>query len=385
MNKEYSLLATLLILVLLSGCQYHGHSFINENPVIKPTDDISKNPLLLETMLVATKCCACNVAEVSAISAFDRENISILVNDNYIYRISQTLNGQKLGVLSSDQNERILHVIVASTQEIIVELRDNIIEFSWSVSGDEIFYLRQDETLYRYNLTNAKATPLLQGVSNISISPDGKWLGVSIREQRKNSPYFGYFTFRVFNLKNGDLLMTSDHTDFGRIGSNKSIWSPESNQIVVLFGPLTTQASKVVIYEVQPQKLEIIKSIIAQETYQQDFGTDLRSVEFADMAWSPNKEDLLIIRSTSDAQPGGEVLRFNTNTWNYSHLPFGENVTNLSWSPDGNWLAYTKASQSSDSCKNRLKGEILLANIHNLEAQTLITDTLYTVAPVWQH
>jgi Tol biopolymer transport system component len=160
--------------------------------------------------------------------------------------------------------------------------------------------------------------------------------------------------------------------------------------VAVLFGPQgsqISQSSKIVVYSVQGEYLHTQATVLARDTYQRDFGQDLPSVEFSGPTWSPDGEELLVIRSTTDANPGGEALLFDAALSGYERLPFGDHVTRVAWRKDGRWLAYVVSDEGQNtpiSCPDQLGGEIWLANMETLDTQLLVTDTLYIEQPAWR-
>lgn len=292
-------------------------------------------------------------------------------------------DGQMLGVLSYGVNAQTLRVVDLSTPATHTELGGFVSQFVWSADGTSLFYLEREGGLYQYNLTTDESEKIIDGVSGFSVSPNGQWLGLSIRDPTQS----GAFTFRVLDLSDNHLLTTVDQNDMGQLGSNRSVWSLATDEVAVLFGPTATQLSKVAIYTVQEDHLYVKAIVVARDTYRHDFGQDLISVEFSNLAWSPDGQRLLVIRSTTDTQPGGEGLLFDATLSDYQRLPFGENITNVTWKKDGRWLAYVMPSNgknNSGCCSDRFRGEIWLANMETLKTQVLVTSTLTIYQPSWR-
>ena len=217
------------------------------------------------------------------------------------------------------------------------------------------------------------------------MSPNGQWLGLS----KRDPTFFNYFVFRVLDLDKDRLLEAipdDSWNDGGCLGANHSVWSPIANEVAVICGLSASQKSKVIVYNVLENHLQVKSVAVARETYQRDYGEDLISVEFYDLAWSPDGQKLLVIRSKTDADTGGEVLLFDSALSDYQRLPFPGDTTRLVWTKD-KWLVYVTGSNeetSSGSCAGPLRGEIWLADMETLESQLLITDTLFIEQPAWR-
>jgi WD40 repeat protein len=327
-----------------------------------------------------SRCCRCENADVQLLTLQNGELTPISADLRDDRELSWSPDGQRLGILSYETDKRTLRIVDVSTLEVQWETNEPFFQFAWSADGTGIFYLDREEGLHLYDLLTGIDTHLLDGISGFSVSPNGRWLGLSIRD----SEYMGSFTFRVLDLTSNLLLTTIDpDEDLGRLGANRSVWSPEGDRVAVVFGPAAAQMSKIVIYAVREGYLETTVTTIARETYQRDYDKDLPSVGFGDLAWSPDGQKLLVIRSATDAHPGGEMLLFDTSLASHRRLPFGENVTQLAWADRG--VAFVAASNSKDgSCTGYLSGEIWFADIESLEAWILTTDTLYTARPAWR-
>jgi hypothetical protein len=288
-------------------------------------------------------------------------------------------NGQMLGVLSYGVNQRTLSVVDLSIPEERAEFGDFVVQFAWTQDGTSLYYLEQEEGLLKYDVLRNESTQVVDAVSHFSLSSNGQWLGLSIRDAELG----GAFTFRVLNAHDGRLLSTP--TNKGPyLGSGRSVWSPKADKVAVLFGATASQPSEIVVYVVHTDHLEMEANATARAIYQQDYGDDLPSVEFGDLTWSPDGQSLLVVRSTTDAQAGGEILQFGSGLQDHQRLPFGENATRLIWEK-GNWLTYVTASSGNqDHCNERFAGEVWIANMESLESQRLVTDTLYIERPAWR-
>jgi len=312
------------------------------------------------------------------------DNVPVSVDYEDDRELAWSPDGQKLGILSYETNQRTLRIIEVATLTVQMELSGTIEQFDWSADGTGIFYRNREGDLYLRDLATSERTHLAKSVSHFSVSPNGRWLGLSIR----NPELQDYFTFRVLDLTSGRLLTILDPDgDLGRLGSNGSFWSPLGNEVAVIFGYSAAQLSKVVIYRVYEDYLEVTATTVARETYQRDYDKDLFSVQFNDLTWSPDGQELLIIRSTSDAQSGTEVLLFDKSLTSYQRLPFGESVNRLVWG-ENNWVALVVASdtrRSPSSCIDYYFGaEIWLADMVPLKTRTLVTDTLSITRPAWR-
>lgn len=332
--------------------------------------------------------CEYDNATVLRLTLPDREITPILSDQHDNRQLAWSPDGRMIGVLSYATPGRDLRVIDAETQEVRLELPGSFLQFAWSADDNSIFYLDREGNLYLYDLMSDESEHVTDGVSSFSVSPNGQWLGLSKRDST-HSAYLGYFVFRVLDLSDGRLLTTPYHSDLddvGRLGANRSVWSPTANEVAVLFGAGAAQESKVVIYTVHEDHLQIKAMAVARETCERDYGEDLISVGFYSMAWSPDGRKLLVIRSETDARTGGEVLLFDSNLSDYQRLPFRKNTTGLVWTMD-RWLVYVTGSDretGSSSCAGRLRGEIWLADMETLETRVLVTDTLFIERPVWR-
>ena len=331
-----------------------------------------------------SRCCECQSSNIVVQTLPDGDTNFILEGLVNARQPVWSPDGQMLGLVSYGSNKQFLQVIDVVTKQMLFELQGFIIQFRWSSDGKSIFYLDAQENLYQYNLAEAKSQFLTKGVSHFSVSPDGQWLGLSRRESRQHFASFNFFTFRLLNLRNNNIFTISDDIDTGRLGSNRSIWSPVGNEIAVIFGGSTTQSSKIVVYGLQENHLQVKNTIIAPETYREDYGED-QFVNFTDIVWSPDGQKLLTIRSISET--GGEVLLFDRQLLTYQRLQFGENITLLTWTGNSQWIGYTRSSdknENSKTCTGPLSGEIWLANIETLETQIVVTNTLSIERPAWR-
>jgi len=285
-----------------------------------------------------------------------------------------------LGVLSSNWGkDETLRIMDIPTLTMRLELPGSFDEFAWAPDSTSLYYLDSKENLYQYNLTTQESTLITQGVGSFSVSHDGKWLGLSIRER------FGSFTFRVLDLSTQRIIRPG-YDDLGYLGLNGSAWSPVANEVAVIFGGDAASSGKLVVYAAYPDHLQIKGMITAGKTYQRDYGQDLNSVEFGVLAWSPDGQKLLVTRSVSDAQHDDEVLLFDAGLKDYQRLPF-ENVMQLAWKADGQWLAYVTPIPKGEArtpCVGSLAGEIWLADMKTLKTQLLVTDTMYFARLAWR-
>lgn len=360
----------LLVGLGLSGCQHSrvGGSLTSTRPASLPSGELA----------FVSRCCECDAAGIQVLCLPCQATTPTLSGQNDAREPAWSPDGQMLGMLFYDISQRTLHVIDLPTRTVRLEVPGDIDQFAWSADGQSLFYL--DAGSLQCHSTTKPSRSIADGVSGFSVSPNGWWLGLSIRDPAQD----GYFTFRVLDLDSGRLLATADHSDMGCYGINHSVWSPAGTGVAVVFGLSSAQESKVVIYAVHEDHLHIKASVIARETYQRDYGEDLNSVEFGDLAWSPDGQKLLVIRYVSDTHPGGEVLLFDKDLSNYQRLPLGE-VRQLTWMMD-KWLVYTKSSprEGSRDCKNPFLGEIWLADMETFETQRLVTDVMYIYQPVWR-
>lgn len=286
-------------------------------------------------------------------------------------------DGQRLAILSYAVNERTLCIVDLSKLDMCTEIGSFVYQFAWSPDGASLFYLNREEDLYQYNFANGESEHIISAVSGFSVSPNGQWLGLSIR----NPTYSGAFVFRVLDLNSGRLLTTVDRNDIGRLGSNSSVWSPTTDEVAVLFG------TKVNIYTIQRDYLDVKATVDVRDTYQRDFGQDLVSAAFGRPVWSLDGQRLLVIRFTTDAKLGGEVLLFDAALSNYQRLPFGDNVTEVVWTTDGKWLTYVTSNggrNTSSSCADFFRGEIWLADMETLKTQVVVTDAFSIYPPAWR-
>jgi Tol biopolymer transport system component len=364
-----SALGVVLIGVCLAGCVSltKETSFTNTLPLELPT----------EKLAFTFRRCERDDADIRLLTLPGGDVTAILEDPQDDREPVWSPNDQMMGVLSYGVNKRTLRVVDASVSEVYTELGDFIYQFAWSTDGTRLFFLEREGNLHEYNLMEGKNEHIVGSVSDFSVSPNGQWLGLSIRDPA----YSGAFTFRVLDLDNGRLLTTLDRNDVGRLGSNHSVWSPTANEVAVLIG------ANIVIYTVQEDHLHIEATVDARDTYQRDFGRDLLSVAFTDLAWSPDGQQLLIIRSTTDARLGGEALLFDAALSDYQRLLFGENVTEVAWTKDGKWLAYVTSNEEKNAgsyCSDRFRGEIWLANMETLKTQIVVTSTLSIYPPAWR-
>jgi Tol biopolymer transport system component len=373
-SKLHRLIFAILVSACLTCC---GHLENGASTNAPPTD------LFTAQIAFTSRRCECGDANIKLLTWPDG-NVSLLQGHEDYRAPAWSPDGRMIAMLSYISNtQRVLRIVDLSAPAIYTQVGSFIYEFAWSADGTGLFYLEKGGNLYRYTLLEGKTEYVIDAISGFSVSPNGQWLGLSIY----NPAHSGAFTFRVLDLSDGSLLTTADPSDISRLGANLSTWSPITDEVAVLFGPGTSQSSKVVIYTVQEEHLSIKATAVAQDTYQHDFGRDLPSVEFSDPTWSPDGEELLVIRSTTDANPGGEALLFDAALSDYERLPFGDHVTRAAWRKDGRWLAYVVSDEGQNtpiSCPDQLGGEIWLANMETLDTQLLVTDTLYIEQPAWQ-
>jgi len=194
-----------------------------------------------------SRCCECDDADTLLLALPSREITPVLLDQQDDYELAWSPNGQMLGVLSwSGFDERLLRIVDISARRICFEWQGSFLQYSWSPDSGSIYYLDREGSLYLYDLMNNESKYITDGVSRFSISPNGQWLGLS----KRDLAYSGYFTFRVLDLSDGRLLTVPFHSsldDAGRLGINRSVWSPTANEVAVLFGASAAQESKVVI------------------------------------------------------------------------------------------------------------------------------------------
>jgi Tol biopolymer transport system component len=261
-------------------------------------------------------------------------------------------------------------------QDVYVELGRDVQQFAWSTDGTSLFYLERKGDLHQYHLRRGESEHIISDVSGFSVAPNGKWLGLSIRDPNRSRA----FTFRVLDLSDGHLLTIADQRDIS-LGINESFWSPTADEVVVLSGP------DVEMYEVRENHLQVKAAVDARDTYQRDFGRDLISVALGCPVWSPDGQKLLLIRSSTDAKLGGEALLFDAALSDYQRLPFGDNVTYASWTKDSKWLTYVTSNggrNTSSSCADFFRGKIWLADIETLKTQVVVTDAFSIYPPAWR-
>ncbi len=361
-----------LIFVLVSGllccCTYSTDA--------NPSTQASEPGLPLGHLVYISRCCDCVESDTHLLDLSTGESTIVLADQANDFTLAGSPNGQMLAVLSSSGGKELLRVVDLSTLQVQIELPGDFSQIGWLPDSEHIIYLDEEGNLYRYDLLSNDDTFVANGVSRFSVSPDGLWLGLS----KRDSAYGDFFTFRVSGSSDGELLDSLyDHLD--HLGANHSAWSPTTNEVAAVFG---LDLSKLVIFTIEQDSVQMKATAIARETYQQDYGQDLISVEFGEMAWSPDGQRLAIARSTTDARPSGEVLVFDANLTSYQRLAFGEAVSRLAWI-EQDWMVYVAAKSTKgplDAC-GQLGGEIWLANMETLETRILVTDTLFIDTPVW--
>jgi hypothetical protein len=375
-HKFRRLIFAVLVSVCLTRCGYPVESGAFTN--VPPTE------LFTAQIAFTSRRCEHSDADIQLLTLPD-DNVSLLLRGQEDDRApAWSPDGQMMAVLSYIGNtQRVVRIVDLSVPTVYAEVGSFVYQFAWSADGTSLFYLERGGNLYQHTLIEGETEYVIDAISGFSVSPNGQWLGLSVYDPA----YPGAFTFRVLDLNSSHLLTTTGCGDIGRLGGSYSVWSPTTNEVAVLFGPTASQLSKVVIYTVQEDCLHIKATAIARDTYQRDSGQDLPSVEFANLTWSPDGEGLLVIRSTTDARPGGEALLFDATLSDYKRLPFGEHVTRAAWGTDRRWLAYVISDDKQNtptSCTDRLRGEMWLADMETLDTRALVTDTLYIEQPAWR-
>ncbi len=370
-----------VVLFIVLTCTYLTHCGlpIKDSP---PTDTL---PRRLPTGQIAFTSLTCDLgnSEIRLLT-LPSGDVTVISQDRLGDRTpAWSPKGRLLGMLSGEVDRQILRIVEPSRPAVQIELGTFVHQYTWSADGTALFYLERDGSLYLYDLSRDKNEKIIEAVSDFSVSPNGRWLGLSIRAPTHS----GAFAFRVLDLKSGRLLTLADHNDIGQVGPNRSVWSPTADEVAVLFGLGAAQSSKIVIYTVTEEYLHIRATVVARDTYRRDFAQDLPGAEFVNLTWSPDGQQLLAIRSTTDVQPGGEVLLFDASLSNYQRLPFGPNVTEVTWKRDGKWLVYVVSSDRRDNsnrCFEHLSGELWLAEMETLEFQFLVAGTLSIDRPSWR-
>jgi Tol biopolymer transport system component len=353
------------LMVGLSQCRY----VVNTVPAHSLGTDFS-----MGHMIYVSRCCDCTDTQVYGMTLAGRES-TLLPGWPGGHELAWSSDGRWLGALVRGSARDTLRVVDLSTQSVTLALAGSFLQFDWVPDSTGLYYLDSEERLYQYDLLTRESIYLVDGVSNFSVAPSGKWLGLS----RRDPAYAQAFTFWIWDTSTRNLLTTSGRQE-GYLGSNRSAWSPQTDEVAVIFGPGAAQASKLVLYEVYRDKVEVEARVTARETYQHDYDQDLVSVEFGDLAWSPDGRKLLVVRSSTDVQPGGDLVLFDASLAHYRRLSWGENVTRLVW-PTNQWLLYVT---NSGACLKSLQGEIRVADMETGRTQVLVTDTLYIQRPVWR-
>jgi len=288
-------------------------------------------------------------------------------------------DGQWLGLLGvfvyGKTGQEGLRVVNRTSQEMRWIVQGRLQQFAWSPDSQNLFYLDEKGDLYRYTFAAGQSEYLANEVGFFSVSADGQWLGLS-----KRHPDLEYFTFYVLDLSHNTLSWVVDEKSSVLWGTT-SEWSPIDNRVAILW--THKNFSRIAVYTMDENTWKLnAETKSARETYQQDYGEDLPSAEFLNMRWSPDGQQLFVIRAASDAAPGGEILAFDATLSDYSRLPFETNITKLVWL-DNQWLAYVKGYENN-ACYVSSRGEIWLANMETLETRKLVTDTLSFEAPAWR-
>lgn len=329
------------------------------------------------TLAYVSMCCACTDADTELLSLPD-EQVKRFLSDRFNDRgLAYSPDRQWLGMRNAfvygvvEQGLRIVNVM---TEEVRWISRDPIRQLAWVPDSQSLLYLDEEGNLYRYTLTSEVYKHITNEVEEFSLSSTGQWLGLS-----KRHPVHGYFTFQVADLSTGDLFPELSHDDLPP-WSGTSAWSATADEVAVIW--THKNFSQVAVYGVFQNRLQLLaESETARETYQRDYGEDLNSVEFFDLSWRSDGQ-VLVIRSSTDAKPGGEILVFDESLSSYRRLPLGENVTRLIWL-DEQWLAYV-TGHDDNTCYISSRGEIWLANMSTLETKLLITNTLSIENPTWR-
>lgn len=350
--------------VMLGGCM--------SSPQVTP-ENIGPSGILA----FVSMCCECNVSATELLFLPQGQIKTGLSNDVKDRSLTWSPDGQWLGVVKDfgfGVTEQGLRIVNITTEEVHWISREPITQFSWSPDAKDLFYLDAEHNLYQYTLANGASKYILDAVNEFSISHNGQWLGLSRRH-----PVYDYFTFQVMDLHTDNLfpvLTKDDWTPW----SGTSAWSPIANEVAVIW--VHKNFSRVAVYTVGQNQLHPkAESATARETYQRDYGEDLLSVEFTHLSWSLEGQ-LGVIRSATDAEPGGEILFFDTTLTSYHRLPVGENITQLVWL-DKQWLVYVTGEDNS-TCYVDLMGEIWLVNMDTLATQRLVTNTLSIERPAWR-
>lgn len=374
------------------------------------------------TLAYVSMCCACTDADTELLFLPDGQVKTLFSDRSNDRDLAWSPDGQWLGMRNAfvyGVAEQGLRIVNVTTEEVRWISREFIRQLAWTPDSQSLLYLDGEGDLYRYTLTSEVYEHITNEVEEFSLSSSGQWLGLS-----KRHPDHGYFTFQVIDLSTGDLFPELSPDDLP-LWSGTSAWSPTADEVAVIW--TQKNFSKIAVYKVYQNQLELLaESETARETYQRDYGEDLNSVEFYNLSWRPDGQ-LLVIRSSTDAKPGGEVLVFDESLSSYHRLPLEKNVTRLIWQPDGQllviqssidtkpagevlvfdenlssyrrltfgenvtqliwldeqWVVYV-TGYDDDTCYISSRGEVWLANMNTLETKLLITNTLSIENPTWR-
>jgi len=370
---------TLLLLVFMTGflgyCQGVDSS-LNQNKL--PDNETSGN---LETKIVlVSNACNSPTTDLDLLELSLNTGIELVsLKQSNARQPVWSPNGKMLGFLLHQDNNIILRIIDAETQKVLNELQGDILQISWATDSKSMFYLDDQEQLYQYDIETNQSKYLTEGVSSFSVSFNGRWLGLSKREDREDQFDFGYFKFRILDISNERLFGMFDE-DIELVGTSFSVWSPITDEVAVLFGNTSSQISTINIYEFQTDKVTLKNSMTVRDIV----GSTVERVDlggFSNINWAPNGQALLAGYSREDGNR--EIFLVDKALSNYQPLPFGQNIGRFSWSSNYEWAVYTTIFQENNNCLSPFNGEVWLANMETLETQLLFTNTFSIERPVW--
>jgi nickel/cobalt exporter len=207
----------------------------------------------------------------------------------------------------------------------------------WYPDGQKIAYQRldysQDSTLSKFSIwwldmQTGKTMPVFQDQSFPSSAPkfsvDGQWL--SYISPANN-------TIQIYHLQDGKDVSVP----IGYQGLMPEVWSPASDSI--LFWDAVSPEAGSSIH---------VKRFILNSAQKIDLGGTQDQTDYS-ASWSPDGQWIAIDRnlSTSDNTKKGDQVWLVKPDGTQSHVILNEpdvSYTDLSWSPDGSYLAYTRYS-----------------------------------------
>ena len=288
--------------------------------------------------------------------------------------ISYEIGGSS-GIRAIDLSDRMVHTLVPP------ERYAPVTDFVWSGDGKRIFYTIYDgqtfeSHVWQFDLQTNGYQHIVDAKYPISVSTDGRYLGLTVREPKFND----YFAFRVLRLSDSMILVPIEET-FGPFAPTNQAWASRENVVAVTFGATAAQLGQIAIYTVDDGQVHLkSRAFVPRES----------RMEFCQPVWSPNAQKVLVIRASIMTRGcKGELVQYDSDLTDYRLLPLEGQVNYVNWSGDGSQIVYGKDDTLDyptyrSGFSGRSSGEIWLAQSTGLNARPLITGPAYNGQPAWR-